>query len=157
MHSRHTSTGRDLCLFALPMLIGNILQSCYAMADMAVVGCYVGADALAAVSNTAMISFISAALAMGFTMGGTVLVARFRGAGDARGQRETVQTLFAVSALGGALLTAVNYALYPPVLALMRVGVRVRRGLCIAEAVSPLAPCLLVLFYYEYGKWRRVC
>lgn len=108
-----------LITFAFPMLLGNILQSCYSMADMAVVGRFVGRNALAAVSNTSMICFISNAICIGFTVAGNVLVAHYRGAGDSTAQRDTISTLFALSALGGILLTLVNYLLYTPVLRLM--------------------------------------
>lgn len=121
MRTQSDSTARDLCLFALPMLIGNVLQSCYNMVDMAVVGRYVGRDALAAVSNTSMLCFISNALCIGFTIGGSVMVARYRGAGRDADQRETVHTLFVLSAVGGILLTGLNYALYRPILELMQV------------------------------------
>ncbi|MFV0399277.1 MAG: MATE family efflux transporter [Oscillospiraceae bacterium] len=112
---------RDLSLFALPMLLGNILQSCYNMVDMAVVGQFVGREALAAVSNTSMICFISSSICIGFTVGGNVLVARFRGAGNAEGQRDTIQTLFGLSLIGGILLTLLNYLLYQPILRLMNI------------------------------------
>ncbi len=110
---------RELCLFALPMLLGNILQSCYNMVDMAVVGRFVGREALAAVSNTSMICFISNSICIGFTVGGNVLVAKYRGANNPAAQRDTIRTLFALSSIGGVLLTALNYLLYIPVLRLM--------------------------------------
>ena len=106
-------------MFALPMLLGNILQSCYNMVDMAVVGQFVGREALAAVSNTSMICFISNSICIGFTVGGNVLVAKYRGANNLSAQRDTIRTLFALSSLGGILLTALNYLLYIPVLRLM--------------------------------------
>ncbi len=110
---------RELCVFALPMLLGTILQSCYNMADMAVVGSFIGREALAAVSNTSMICFISNSICIGFTSAGNVLVARYRGAKDSSAQRNTIRTLFALSSVGGVLLTAINYLLYVPVLRLM--------------------------------------
>ncbi len=113
------SVTNNLFLFALPMLVGNMLQSCYNMVDMAIVGQYVGRDALAAVSNTAMICFISNSICIGFTIGGNVLVAKYRGAQQPEQQRETVETLFALSALGGIALTMLNYALYKPMLVWM--------------------------------------
>jgi putative MATE family efflux protein len=110
---------RELCAFALPMLLGNILQSCYNLADMAVVGSFVGREALAAVSNTSMICFISNSICIGFTAGGNVLVAKFRGARDAAAQRDTIRSLFALSSAGGVMLTVINYLLYVPILQLM--------------------------------------
>ncbi|MCC8167180.1 MAG: MATE family efflux transporter [Planctomycetes bacterium] len=117
--TRGNSITKDLFLFALPMLVGNMLQSCYNMVDMAIVGRYVGRDALAAVSNTAMLCFISNSICIGFTIGGTVLVAKYRGAGDPDRQRDVIQTLFALSAFGGIVLTILNYFLYRPIIGLM--------------------------------------
>jgi len=111
----------DLSLFALPMLLGNILQSCYSMVDMAVVGQFVGREALAAVSNTSMICFFSNSICIGFTVGCNVLVAKFRGAKNASAQRDTIRTTFALSILGGILLTLLNYLLYQPILRLMNI------------------------------------
>ena len=112
---------RDLSLFALPVLLGNVLQSCYSMVDMAVVGQFVGREALAAVSNTSMICFISNSICIGFTVGCNVLIAKFRGAKNASAQQDTIRTMFALSILGGILLTLMNYLLYQPVLRLMNI------------------------------------
>lgn len=121
MRNLFDSTTRDLCLFAFPVLVGNILQSCYNMVDMAVVGQFAGREALAAVSNTAMICFISNAICIGFSTGGTVLVARYRGADSRRDQFDTVKAVLILAALGGMLLTGANYLLYPLILRLMDV------------------------------------
>lgn len=43
-----------LARFALPILLANLLQTCYSMADMAVVGRFVGSEGLAGVSSAAM-------------------------------------------------------------------------------------------------------
>jgi Na+-driven multidrug efflux pump len=101
------------------MLLGNILQSCYNMVDMTVVGRFVGREALAAVSNTSMICFVSNSICIGFTVGGNVLVAKYRGAKNQTAQRDAIRTLFALSSIGGILLTLLNYMLYIPVLRLM--------------------------------------
>ena len=37
--------------FALPMILGNLLQQCYNVADTLIVGRFLGADALAAVGS----------------------------------------------------------------------------------------------------------
>jgi Na+-driven multidrug efflux pump len=37
--------------FAVPMILGNLLQQCYNIADTLIVGHYLGADALAAVGS----------------------------------------------------------------------------------------------------------
>ena len=51
--------------FMLPLIIGNIFQQLYNMADTIIVGRYVGADALAAVGSTGTIMFLT----VGFSAG----------------------------------------------------------------------------------------
>ena len=43
---------KSLLTFAAPMILGNLLQQCYNIADTWVVGKFVGADALAAVGSS---------------------------------------------------------------------------------------------------------
>ena len=48
--------------FTIPLVIGNIFQQLYNMADTIIVGRYVGAGALAAVGSTGTIMFLATAL-----------------------------------------------------------------------------------------------
>ena len=72
------SVPRQLLRFTIPLLLSNLLQGFYSIVDMAVVGQFVGSAGLAAVSNAAQLSFVINAVGMGITMGGTVLVARYK-------------------------------------------------------------------------------
>ena len=42
---------KTMLLFAVPMILGNLLQQVYNIADTIIVGRYIGADALAAVGS----------------------------------------------------------------------------------------------------------
>jgi putative MATE family efflux protein len=66
--------------FAIPMLIGNVFQQLYNMVDSIVVGKYVGSNALAAVGASFPIIFSISALAIGLTIGGSVVVSQYFGA-----------------------------------------------------------------------------
>ena len=70
--------------FTLPLIIGNIFQQLYNMADTIIVGRYVGADALAAVGSTGTIMFLIVGFAQGITAGFSVLTAQRFGALGAR-------------------------------------------------------------------------
>lgn len=67
--------------FTLPLIIGNIFQQLYNMADTIIVGRYVGANALAAVGSTGTIMFLIVGLAQGITAGFTVLTSQRFGSG----------------------------------------------------------------------------
>ncbi len=71
-----------LVRFALPMLIGNLFQQLYNLADSIIVGKFVGSDALAAVGATNSITFLFFALCNGIGSGGGVITSQFFGKGD---------------------------------------------------------------------------
>ena len=75
--------GRPLALlsvFALPLLIGNLFQQAYNLADSMIVGRLLGADALAAVGATGSISFLFFSIFNGISGGCGIVTAQFFGA-----------------------------------------------------------------------------
>lgn len=115
------SVPRSLIQFALPILGANLLQALYNLVDMAVVGRLVGSAGLTAVSSAAQLCYIINALCTGVTMGGSVLVSQYRGAGDEAHVRKTVSALFVLAGLCALLLTAVGALACRPVFVLMNV------------------------------------
>lgn len=92
-----------LLRFALPLLVGNIFQLCYGIADTAIVGRVLGAEALAAVGATTALQFLPFGLFFGLTSGLTIVTAQRFGAGDHDGVRHSV----AMSAYIATALTAI--------------------------------------------------
>lgn len=115
------SVSKKLIVFAFPLLLANLLQSFYSIVDMLVVGRIVGETGLAAISNASMISFIFNSICTGVTMGGTVLVAQFKGANDEQGQSETVGTLFSISLIASLIVTILGLLVYKPLFRLLNV------------------------------------
>lgn len=76
-----------ILLFALPLIVGNIFQQFYSMADTVIVGRTIGVNALAAVGCTGSVSFFILGFVMGFTSGLSILIAQRFGAGDEEGIR----------------------------------------------------------------------
>ena len=73
-----------IILFSIPMLIGNIFQQLYNIADSIIVGQFLGADALAAIGATSSLSFFFFALCNGFGSGGGIIVSQSFGRGDTK-------------------------------------------------------------------------
>ena len=67
--------------FALPLLIGNLLQQTYNLIDAAIVGRYLGTQALAAVGASSSVQFLVLGFCIGLCNGFAVPVARDFGAG----------------------------------------------------------------------------
>ena len=64
---------KTLLLFALPMMVGNLLQQTYNVVDTLIVGQYIGRDALAAVGSAyTLMTFLNSVL-LGFCMGSGVM------------------------------------------------------------------------------------
>ena len=60
---------KSLLLFALPLIFGNLLQQMYNIADTWVVGCFLGADALAAVGSSYTLMTFLTSILLGLCMG----------------------------------------------------------------------------------------
>lgn len=87
---------KGLLVLAMPILVGNLLQSSYQFVDAYWVG-KVGKEAVAAVSVSAPIVFLIIALGTGFAMAGTILVAQYAGAKKKKMvNRSASQTLLSV-------------------------------------------------------------
>ena len=71
-----------LTLFALPMILGNLFQQLYTIVDSAIVGKFVGEDALAAVGASYALTNIFICIAIGGGIGASVLVSRYFGNGN---------------------------------------------------------------------------
>ncbi|MDR0561699.1 MAG: MATE family efflux transporter [Spirochaetaceae bacterium] len=87
--------------FAVPLLVGNLFQQFYNMADAFIVGRTLGMDALASVGCTGSINFLILGFMMGFTQGASIVTSQRFGASDASGVRRS----FAVSAVLGVAVT----------------------------------------------------
>ncbi len=71
-----------LLIFALPIIIGNLFQQTYTMADSAIVGRYVSEGALAAVGASNSLTNIFICIALGGGIGASVIVSQYFGAKD---------------------------------------------------------------------------
>ncbi len=107
--------------FALPMLIGNIFQQMYNFADSAIVGRYLGGNALAAVGATSQINGFLISLATGLTNGAGIIIAQCFGAKKYGQLKRSVTAMIAVLAVLAIAITAAGTLLSRPILELMRV------------------------------------
>ena len=79
-----------LLTFALPLLIGNIIQQLYGLGDMIVVGRILGDSSIAAIGSTGCIWSVSFTIASSFTAGLTILTTQRFGAKDYDGMRNSM-------------------------------------------------------------------
>ena len=87
---------RALIKFSIPMILGNLLQQLYNVADTFIVGHYIGTDALAAVGSSFTIVTFLTSIILGLCMGSGILFSMFYGAK----QLDKMKTSFFVSFVG---------------------------------------------------------
>lgn len=97
--------GRTLFYFAMPMILGNLFQQFYNMADSVIVGKYVGEEALAAVGASYSLTTVFIMIAIGGGIGASVLTSQYLGAGEAAKMKTSVYTAL-FSFLGLSILLA---------------------------------------------------
>lgn len=108
--------GRTLILFALPMIIGNVFQQMYNMADSIIVGNYVGEDALAAVGASYSYTTVLIMIAIGGGIGASVPAGRNLGAGNYKAVKTTISTFLIVFFVLSLVLSGISFLLNPYIL-----------------------------------------
>ena len=98
------SVTKNILMFCLPLLLGNICQELYNMIDTAVVEQGVGLDALAAVGSTGSLSFLVIGFVLGVCSGLAIPVSQYFGAEDYGEMRKYIaNSVYITVVLGGAV------------------------------------------------------
>lgn len=111
---------KQLILYSIPLLIGNLFQQLYNTVDSVVVGRYIGSSALAAVGASAPVLNLIIGMFMGISVGSGVIISQYYGAKDEQKMSWAIHTSIALSIIGGILLTIVGVVLSPTILRLMK-------------------------------------
>ena len=114
------STARHLISFALPLLLGNIIQQLYNTVDAWVVGNYASNEAFSAVGSVGPITYVLIGLFMGLSTGVGTVISQFYGARHPERVRDTVHTAVVMTFALGILFTLVGLAFTPGMLKLMK-------------------------------------
>ena len=99
---------KKLTLYSIPFVFSNILQILFNTADIAVLGIFVGDDAVAAVGANSALSGLLVNLFVAFSIGANVVLARYVGARNIDGARRTVGTSILLALISGFILLAVG-------------------------------------------------
>ena len=110
---------KQIILFALPLMLGNIFQMLYNTVDSIVVGNFVGTQALAAVGSTTMIVNMMVFFFNGFSTGAGVVIANYFGARDMKQLHKAIETTMAATFVLSLLFTVAGVAAVKPMLRFM--------------------------------------
>ncbi|MBP5262543.1 MAG: MATE family efflux transporter [Clostridiales bacterium] len=105
--------------FMLPLMIGNICQQLYNIADTIIVGRFLGSLALAAVGSTGTIVFFIIGTSAGMVTGFSIITSQRYGAGDNDDVKFSFTAGFVLSCILIALATVLTLVFIKPILTLM--------------------------------------
>ena len=139
--------------FTLPLMVGNLLQQIYSLADSLIVGNFAGQNALASVGTSFPITFLLLALAMGLTNGVGIMAAQFFGAKNQDSFRRNLSTACFTLLGAGVLITILGIALSRPLLA----GLLRADGAILPDALLYLRIyCLGLVFQFAYNTFAAI-
>lgn len=110
---------RHIIQFCWPLMIGNVFQQLYNTINAAILGNYVGSEALAAIGVFTPINNLLIGLFMGISTGATVVVSQSYGANDRKKLSEAILISLVMTLLGGILTTVLGVAFSNPLLRLI--------------------------------------
>lgn len=110
----------NILIFTVPMLIGNIAQQLYNTVDSVVVGNFVGDNALAAVGSAGPILNLLIVLFIGISMGASIMVSQYFGAGNRKDLSATIGNCIVLTALASVFVMVVATMLTRPLLLLLK-------------------------------------
>lgn len=105
--------------FAIPVMLGNIFQLFYSLADTRIVGSCLGEEALAAVGSTSSLNSMIVGFLLGLTNGFAIISARSFGAKDEKHLKRAVAATFELGILTSLALTIVSVSFLPQILRLL--------------------------------------
>ena len=126
-----------LMAFALPMILGNLLQQCYNIADTLIVGRYLGKNALAAVGSSFTLMTFLTSILLGLCMGSGALISQKYGEKDTPGLRQRLTGSFWLIAGVTLALNILVYLLLDSVKTFLQVP---------QEAWTPMREYLAVIY-----------
>ena len=135
----HGSLWDKILLYALPLAATGILQQLFNAADVAVVGRYVGKDAMAAVGSNGPVIGLLVNLFVGISLGANIVIASATGQENSEDVRKSVHTSIMIALIGGIFAAILGECGAYPML----------RRMSVPDEVFPMA--LLYLRIYLSG------
>lgn len=139
---------KSMLLFAGPMILGNLLQQLYNIADTLIVGQFLGPGPLAAVGSSFTLMTFLTSIILGLCMGSGVVFSMLFGAGETDRLKNSLFISFALIGAAAIVIEILSLALLSPLLTVLQVPADIR-----AETGAYLQVIFLGIFFtfiYNY-------
>lgn len=113
--------GRSLLAFSLPMILGNLLQQLYNVADTLIVGKTIGPTALSAVGSSYALMVLLTSMILGLCMGSGVVFSHLFGAGRLEELKTSIWNALVFVFLVSAAINGISYLLLEPCIVWLKV------------------------------------
>lgn len=157
--TKNMTEGRPLGLilrFALPLLIGNLLQQGYNLVDAAIVGRFLGTGALASVGASSSVQFLVMGFCIGACCGFCVPVAQKFGARDYSSMRRYIYNSFILTAVLAVVLTVACALLCTNILEILSTPADVFQGAWVYLFILFLGIPFTLLYNLTSGIMRAI-
>ena len=121
---------KSMLLFAIPMILGDLLQQCYNIADTLIVGQFLGKTALAAVGSSFTLMTFITSIILGLCMGSSALFSMRFGQRDESGLKQDLCASFFFIATISVLLNIIAYICLDALRLFLRVPLEVWGDMC---------------------------
>ncbi|WP_317398309.1 MATE family efflux transporter [Anaerotruncus colihominis] len=139
---------KSMLLFAGPMILGNLLQQLYNIADTLIVGQFLGPGPLAAVGSSFTLMTFLTSIILGLCMGSGVVFSMLFGAGETGRLKNSLFISFALIGAAAIVIEILSLALLSPLLTVLQVPADIR-----AETGAYLQVIFIGIFFtfiYNY-------
>lgn len=144
------SLRKNIFIFSLPLMCTNLLQVLFNMADVAVVGQFVGSHALGAVGSTSLLIALYTGFLIGVASGMNIIVALAVGTGKEKDIRETVHTSALIALFCGLVLLVIGISSAGLILELMKTKPELLKAAALYMRIYLLGMPALAL--YNFGN-----
>ena len=139
---------KTMLKFAVPMILGNLLQQCYNIADTLIVGRFLGADALAAVGSAFTLMTFLTSILLALCMGSSTVFSIYYGQKNSKRLWDSVGTSFLLIGGIALLLTLASFAFLEEILLFLQVPKTIQ-GL-MREYLRVIFLGIPASFFYNY-------
>ena len=145
-----------LLRFAIPMLIGNIFQQLYTLADSVIVGQFLGANALAAIGSTGSVTYLFFSVCNGISSGSSVVTSQYFGAGDDANTKRAIANAAYIMFTTALVMGIAAYLAAPGLLALMATPIEIRADATLYMRMSCIGVPLVAVYNYASSMLRAL-
>lgn len=147
---------RLLLAFAVPLMLGTILQQSFIIVDRIIVGHLIGANAFSAIGATSSVSMIFTSISLGIAMGSGIVVSQYFGAKDEKNTALAIRNGTIISVISTLIIFALAMLLTKPILTLLNTPDALMKEAAAYMLISMGGLIFVILYYIPFSTLRAL-